>query len=375
MKLLLITSSYPDADEGQAAAGSFIADFARVLTQKHISVTVLAPALTDSVTVEQGFKVYRFSVPRLPLSLLNPKFPSNWPAIIKTMRTGNRMSVRVVREENSEHILALWVLPSGWWAMRAANCQNIGFSTWALGSDIWNLGRLPGVKNVLKSVLRKSHYRFADGYRLADDVKSLSGLDCSFLPSVRKLSINLEKILSTAPPYKLAFLGRWHPNKGTDLLLESLQMLKDTHWKKIDEVQICGGGPLEKLVRQECEKLNRKGRPVTVRGYLNRKEAVALLLWTDYLLLPSRIESIPVIFSDALQANCPLVAMPVGDLPRLMKDGGVGFLAENVTAEGLVAAIGCALESAPFNFSAGLRAVRDHLDLEYATSRLLEKIS
>jgi glycosyltransferase involved in cell wall biosynthesis len=374
MRLLLITSSYPDADEGQAAAGSFVADFARALTQQDISVTVLAPGLKGHITTEQGIKVHRFPVPRLPLALLNPKSPPDWPAILKTMTFGRRMAVQAAQEEKIEHILAFWVLPSGWWAMRAANRQNIGFSTWALGSDIWSLGKLPLVKNILKSLLRKSRHRFADGYRLADDVKKLSGLDCTFLPSARKLPIKSEKVLSTAPPYKLAYLGRWHPHKGTDLLLAALQLLKDSQWEKIGSVEICGGGPLEELVRQQCERLIRNGRPVTVRSYLNREEATDLLMWADYLLLPSRIESIPVIFSDALQTNCPLVAMPVGDLPRLMEDCSVGFLASSVTAEGLKTAIEQALAGAPVNFATGLRALRARFEVTHAADRFLEQI-
>ncbi len=44
-------------------------------------------------------------------------------------------------------------------------------------------------------------------------------------------------------PYRLAFLGRWHPNKGTDLLLDALHQLRDEDWHRIEAVRIAGGAP------------------------------------------------------------------------------------------------------------------------------------
>ncbi|MCA9972963.1 MAG: glycosyltransferase, partial [Anaerolineales bacterium] len=245
---------------------------------------------------------------------------------------------------------------------------------WALGSDIWSLGGVPLVRGVLRDVLRSAAWRFADGYQLAADVSALSGLDCAFLPSTRVLPLPGEKQLAGAPPYKLAFLGRWHPHKGVDLLLESLQLLEDADWQRIAAVQICGGGPLEPLVQAQGAALGGNGRPVTIRGYLNRAEAAELLTWADYLLLPSRIESIPVIFSDAMQARCPVVAMPVGDLPRLMESDDAGILVQHVTAEALATGIRRALAAAPVQFEPGLRRLRAQFDLPRAVSQLTAQV-
>ena len=45
----------------------------------------------------------------------------------------------------------------------------------------------------------------------------------------------------------------------------------------------------------------------------------AFLEHCDALIIPSRIESIPVVLSDAAQAGCPIVATEVGDMGRLLE--------------------------------------------------------
>ena len=48
------------------------------------------------------------------------------------------------------------------------------------------------------------------------------------------------------------------------------------------------------------------------------------LRWCDYLLIPSRIESIPVILSDAIQLGTPVIATEVGDMPAVFEEMAIG---------------------------------------------------
>lgn len=342
--IAIITTSFPDRDPGSAAAGSFVEDFSEVLSN-HVGVTVIAPSLSQRKDERHGnLTIRRFIVPRLPLSLLRPGDPIHWSLIIKTLRAGQQAVQRLAGEARIDHILALWILPSGYWARNIWKSHGIPYSVWALGSDVWNLGKIPLVKNLLKIVLRDSFMCFADGYILKKDVEKISGKSCGFLASTRRLPTVKEKRLSTAPPYKLAYLGRWHHNKGTDILLDSLHLLSDEDWAKIEEVRIFGGGPLEKVVKSGYASLKEAGRPVLLGGYLDRTQAAKLLLWTDYLLIPSRIESIPVVFSDAMQSGCPVIATPVGDLPALIEKYGVGIMASGLTPDAFSRAIKSALK-------------------------------
>ena len=373
--IALITTSYPERDPGSEAAGAFVADFAEALARR-VKVTVLAPSLEARIEEQaENLSVWRFAVPALPLSLLRPGNPAHWAAICRTLLAGGAALRRLLREHTIDHIFALWALPSGYWARNARNAVSIPYSVWALGSDIWSLSKVPVVKNLLRNVLRSSHACFADGYLLQRDVELISGRTCHFLPSSRKLPAVATKQLAARPPYKLAFLGRWHPNKGVDLLLDSLGLLSDKDWEKISEVRICGGGPLEQHVRHACSVLLEARRPVTLAGYLGRNEAAQLYAWADYVVLPSRIESIPVVFSDAMQSGCPVICTPVGDLPRLIAEYRVGLVAEQPSPQSFCKALQQALAQSPLSFENNLRAAASAFDIDSSVLKFLEAIN
>jgi glycosyltransferase involved in cell wall biosynthesis len=146
--------------------------------------------------------------------------------------------------------------------------------------------------------------------------------------------------------------------------------LSDKDWTRISEIRIFGGGPLSELVHSHSVALRKKGRPIVLGGYLNRVEATALYEWADYVLLPSRVESIPVVFSDAMQTKCPLIAMPVGDIPLLMNKKTVGFLANTLEPLAFARAIHAALASSPNRFAKNLNYMNNQFDLARAACRL-----
>lgn len=368
-RIALITTSYPGATPGSEAAGSFVEDFALELA-KLVDVTVLAVSESDSVQSNERLTIRRFAVPNLPLSRLRPGNPLDWPAIVATLRRGRRATADMVRTDRPDHILALWALPSGWWA----RSTGVSYSTWVLGSDVWTLGRIPVIRSVLASVLKGSTHRFADGIQLAADVERLSTRSCSFLASARRLPAPRSTSDKQSDRLKLAFLGRWHPNKGADLLMQALLSLDDQHWKSIQEVRIFGGGPLEEQVRRSADALSAGGYPVTIGGYLDKQEAANLIGWADFLLLPSRIESIPVIFSDAMQLGTPIIATPVGDLPRLFERYACGVLADATTSEGLADALRAALVMDPRSFMSGVERARTDFDTRSIARQFLDTI-
>lgn len=375
MKVMVISTSFPGSGfhSGQEAAGSFVHDFVQELALR-ADVHVVAPGKDDCINRENGFSVKYFTVPRLPLSLLKPGNPGHWTSIAKTFRNGHLTVETEIESFKPDHVLSLWALPSGLWAQNPCRKHGIPYSVWALGSDIWSLGKIPIVSSVLRVVLRRAMHCFADGHNLAEDVKRLSGRSCTFLPSCRKLPLNGVKNLSTAPPYRMAFLGRWHSNKGIDILLKSLDLLTDDDWTKIAEVRIHGGGPMEQTVHEEGASLMRKNRPVRIGGYLNLEEATALYQWADYILIPSRIESIPVVFSDSMQSMCPVIAMPVGDLPRLINEMPSGFLAGKISIDSYSNAIRASLLSSPIVFSSGLSSYSSTFSIDYSVDKLIKEI-
>jgi glycosyltransferase involved in cell wall biosynthesis len=374
-RLLLITTSYPEQSEGEAAAGVFVRDFACELVSTGIDVEVIAPARTASMSHSKGLTETRFAVPRLPLSLLNPTHVHDWPAIIATLVQGQRVVDGACSLRRPDHILALWALPSGAWAKRAGNRFAIAYSTWALGSDIWSLGKIPVLRQYLACVMRQAQHRLADGFQLSADVTQISGKPCEFLASSRYFGPPSARSISAMPPYRLAFLGRWHPNKGIDLLLAALEKLNDKDWALLTTVYIQGGGPLESHVRERVQALQQSGKPVEIGGYLNLDEARELFGWADYVLIPSRIESIPVVFSDAMQARRPVIATPVGDLPRLIQSSGCGLLTNGTNADALAQSIQQAIRSDATAFAEGIANVVKDFDVNTSVHKFIQIIN
>ncbi len=333
MRILVVTTSFPEVNDGSEAAGAFVADFVQELAA-HAKVDVLAPGVRRDQGQDGRVRVHRFMVPRLPLSLLKPYNPLHWRPIVQTLVRGQQAVDEMLGAEAYDHLLALWALPSGYWARNAR--ARVPYSTWALGSDIWTLGRVPLVKTVLRKVLSDAQLRFADGVALAEAVGRLCGRPCRFLPSSRRLGLAQPVKPAASAPFKLAFLGRFHPNKGIDLLLDALALLEPDSWRAIAAIRIAGGGPLQTLVERKLRGLAAKGLPVFLEGYKNREEAREMLDWADMVLIPSRIESIPVIFSDAMQAGKPVIATPAGDLPALIAEFRVGLVADRIAPESYV---------------------------------------
>ncbi len=293
--------------------------------------------------------------------------------IIQTLKSGRKALQSFVSKDIPDHIFALWALPGGYWAESVARQEELPFSIWALGSDIWGLGKLPLVRTKLRQILRRADHRYADGLRLAADVEKICGRHCQFLPSTRRLPRPDDLDVSAAAPYKLAFLGRWHVNKGIDLLLDALLQLTDSDWDKISEIRINGGGPLGDDVGNAVQGLSQQGRPVVLGGYLDKQHATDLIAWTDYLLLPSRVESIPVIFSDAMQLATPIVTTPVGDLPRLMERFRVGIISSEINAAAYADALRAALNEPASGFQPEIEKAKSEFDLATIVTRFLNK--
>lgn len=371
--IVLITSSFPIKGDGSEAAGAFVADLADELASRRL-VKVVAPGRRREVeSWSARIEVHRYPTSEAPLSTLKPWIPRDALEILRTLRSGQKATEAAMASGPVERIVALWVLPCGDWAMRSAKRHGIPYATWALGSDIWSLGRIPFVRQRLAQVMRRANKRWADGVQLAHDAALISGAEVEFLPSTRRsVRRRLEPLRSQAP-YRLLFLGRWHPNKGIDLLLDALALLDNADWALIERVMICGGGPLEDLVREKVSIFASSGRPVELRGFLAHEAAEQALLDADWLLIPSRIESIPVVFSDALKMRCAVVAMPVGDLAGLIDASRVGVVAGEVSVRAFAGALSEALRGSPAALSDNLDKAAIQFDLSSIASEILKR--
>lgn len=368
--LVLITTSFPIAVDGSEAAGSFVADLVEELA-KSIPVRVVAPGLIAAREQwSDAVEVFRYAAPAQALSTLKPWRLADLRWLNIVLRGGLQATRQAVTGDAC-HIFALWALPCGEWARKVAKEKSIAYSVWMLGSDIWSLGKIPVIKNILARTIRQAKNAYADGYQLADDAQRIAKAPVQFLPSTRRIETRNTLVPRNKAPYRLLFLGRWHPNKGIDLLLEALIMLRNEDWALIEKVEIQGGGPMEVLVREKVGALQKAGRPVELGQYLSKAEAEQAIARNDWVLIPSRIESIPVIFSDAMKLGRPVITTPVGDLLYLLHNVNCGVLAKSVSALDLAEALRIALKKSARAYEDGTSKQRTIFDMEKIVSDLL----
>jgi Glycosyltransferase len=372
--LVLITTSFPIAGDGSEAAGGFVDDFAAELA-RHLPVRVVAPGTeTRRETWREGMEVFRYAAPERPLSTLKPWVPKDMLLIRDVLRAGRKAAIEATRAGPTIHILALWALPSGYWARCASKHGAIPYSVWTLGSDIWSLGRMPVVRSYLRRVLAGARYRYADGMKLREDTARIARKPTEFLPSCRHTNLGRPVPPRSSPPYRLAFLGRWHQNKGIDLLLEALRLMDKWAWKRIERIDIYGGGPLTDLVQNEVSTLRQAGHPVEIHGFAPKQEAEEAIANIDFLIIPSRIESIPVVYSDAIKLGTPVISTPVGDLEELIGHQRTGVVAASTEPRDIAAAISTALHMQPSLFTSDLRRAAQQFDPKKVARRVAQDL-
>ncbi|GAB3363966.1 glycosyltransferase family 4 protein [Modestobacter lapidis] len=131
-------------------------------------------------------------------------------------------------------------------------------------------------------------------------------------------------------------VGRLHPQKGYDVLLDAVQRwTTDPRLRSAPpRVVIAGDGPLEQAL---SEQIGARRLPVSLLG--RRTDVADLLGAADVCVLPSRWEARSLTAQEALRAGTPLVATRVGGIPELVgdaadlvPDGDAAALADAVAA-------------------------------------------
>jgi len=116
-------------------------------------------------------------------------------------------------------------------------------------------------------------------------------------------------------------LARFSVEKGHPLLIDSVRQLI-ARWPRL-VVLLAGDGPLEQEVKTQCTQY---GLANNVRFLGHRTDTQKLLAATDIVVLPSRIEGLPLVAVEALASGRPVVATAVGGTPEVVIDRETGLL-------------------------------------------------
>ncbi|MEZ6067352.1 MAG: glycosyltransferase [Planctomycetaceae bacterium] len=136
----------------------------------------------------------------------------------------------------------------------------------------------------------------------------------------------------------LLFVGRLHPQKAPELLIEAARPLieRDSDLYLL----LVGDGPMMEELRQQVRGSG-MDRQVLFPGRL--PNVAPLLKASTLLVLPSRWEGMPNVVLEAMAAGCPVVATAVEGSSDLIRHGESGWLCNPNSVNDLRAALTLAL--------------------------------
>jgi glycosyltransferase involved in cell wall biosynthesis len=321
MRICLITNRYPAHPDD--AASPFVRDFHLGLKDRGAEVSVFTP-LYESEKIEYDDGVVRFlwTGGERVVGSLNFFSPGELSQLFSFLRDGRRQLFEHLERTRPDYCLALWALPSGWFAYQAKRKLDIPYSVWCLGSDIYVWAKKSFLRSITKRVLRGAEHLFADGFDLKERVEKLSGRSCSFLPSMRRLpQISDQRVRLDPDKFNLLYLGRWEERKGIDDLLKAVSFVKGE--LPSVNLHVLGWGSFETRMKELREQL-RLEEEVRIVGKVSTGLVAAYIRQADCVVIPSKSDSIPLVFSEALQMGTPLIVTNVGDMGHLTKKFGLG---------------------------------------------------
>lgn len=146
----------------------------------------------------------------------------------------------------------------------------------------------------------------------------------------KKRELNIEA--DTGP--LVGWCGRLSPEKGLDILIRAVELLKNDFPKMV--FLIAGEGDLDGPLRQEVKERNVE-RWVRFLGPRNDVHEIMGII--DLFVLPSLHEGLPLVLLEAMAASLAIVATNVGGIPDAVFDGVNGLLVEPSHPEQFAAAI------------------------------------
>lgn len=135
---------------------------------------------------------------------------------------------------------------------------------------------------------------------------------------------------SEAQPFTFVLVGRLEPRKGVDRALRALAKVADAR------LEVVGDGAELGSLKALAETLGIASR-VAFHGFLADPRPV--LGRADAALASSRKEGLGIAFLEAMATGLPLVTVPVGGLPEIVRDGETGLVASSENVDALASAM------------------------------------
>ncbi len=133
-------------------------------------------------------------------------------------------------------------------------------------------------------------------------------------------------------PLRLLTVGRLHPIKGYNVLLEACRLLAD---RRVPfELVMVGDGPMMSRLGEAVDRLGLGGH-VTFAGGVPQERIQSHFDRADAMVVSSFMEGVPVVLMEAMAKELGVIATRVGGIGELVSHGESGWLVDAGSAESL----------------------------------------
>jgi O-antigen biosynthesis protein len=128
--------------------------------------------------------------------------------------------------------------------------------------------------------------------------------------------------------FVVSFIGRFSEEKCPQTFVEIVHVLRD---ERRQQFVMIGNGPEYQRIKKTIAAYGLEDK-IYAPGFVS--EMRRYLKFSDVVIIPSKIEGIPIILMESLALGVPVVASNVGGIPSIIRDGFNGFLCEASDIEG-----------------------------------------
>lgn len=373
MRIGIITHNFPRTSKERGDAGIFVYDFAKRLS-KYAKVFVLSPDFQGAKESYKDFPVTWFDWGGGGEKFGDWKLCSlsSLPKFFQLIIRGKKASVDFAKNNRLDFCLACWALPSAVYANQIKKKLGIPYATWSLGSDLNKYANIPILREFIKEALKNSNLLFANSYLLCKKGKKLSGKNFSFLPAVTDFDgTNIKPVKIKDDTTNFLFVGRLEKVKGIDILIRASQALR--HKVPTFSLYIIGDGSMYEFLSKKIKKSGAKN--IFLLGKKSKEVVASYMKASDFLVIPSRSESLPLVVIEAAKANLSVIAAGVGDLPRLIKTYKIGKVVPKEDPEKLAKSMLYAVnnEEIKEKYRKGLKKMAKDFSLDASVKKFLEE--
>lgn len=333
MRVLLISNRYPTGADDDASP--FVPHFVNALERRGVTVDVLTPRYGAVVPGEPD-NVHRFATgSKTPVGSWRWANPISVLRLALFILRARASGSRLCRTHKYDHIFALWALPSGEFARGLSRKFDIAYSVWCLGSDInvWSRKRIVGRR--IERILQGAACVFADGEELCERVVAQFAVPCTYLPSFRPLPpVPTNASLHVGDATQFLYLGRIHRDKGVFELLRAFDLVRQSLPEAT--LRFVGDGPAIAELKSMIG-LRFVSGAVRCDGRISATDVTAAYIGCNCVVIPTRSDSLPLVFSEAVQMSVPVIGTDVGDLGRLIRRYHVGMVTRSTDPRDLAA--------------------------------------